>query len=250
MHGDDVNIGMARAEDVEDRMRVVREMAVRKAECLAGRAYRKAGSPDPRTTNRLTAYVSIAQAQSYAFTVRFGTAQMDMPFADQKDGVQAVIDSLIQGLEALERNDLASLKEMIPDDSYRRNFVSLAAQLRPDGHHVKEVGLTVMRGQKEEITALRTPPKLRTAEPTVPTPFQRRQPDIESANFTVTGTLWDGLKSNQQIRIRQDDGRMVSVLVREGLEDIVRNLFDRRVQASIRKDGKHLILDDILPERG
>lgn len=231
LHGNSVAQGIAPMEEVEDRMHALRIMTERTAERRAGREYRKGNAAPQLIRESVRPFVSIARAASYAFTVQFGVEKRQLSLDFEGSPVEQVIDDLLAGLRMVDAGDDDGLIGLIPDESYRRNFTALAQQIAPDGDRIKQVGFTVIRGDKEVrvamVRATQEPAKVKDEGEG---PGERRKVKADP-HFRLEGVLLDGLGSSQHIVIRTDDGVDVKVRVQEGLEDTVRSYFNRSVVA-------------------
>ena len=148
---------------------------------------------------------------------------------------EKVIDDLFDCLDSFQRKDEERLKELIPDDTYRRNFVALAERLAPDGDRLKVVGLTVSRQGRERQVAL---VKTRPEEPI------RKKTSKETV--TITGELLVANSTKIQrkrIKIVAKDGSGHTLIVPDGMmADIIKPLWEDRVVATASKKGNVLRL--------
>ena len=94
-------------------------------------------------------YLSTPRAASFAVTFRIGLPQKQLGLPAMEHEIvlepERIVDELFDCLDSFQRKDDDRLKQLIPDVTYRRNFVALAERLAPDGDKVKVVGFTVSR---------------------------------------------------------------------------------------------------------
>jgi hypothetical protein len=151
-----------------------------------------------------------------------------------------VIDNLLDCLSAFNQNP-ETLQELIPDTTYRRNFVALAEKLAPDGDRIRLVGLTAQRpeGQKKVL--------LTRAEQEATSAVYIEKPRTDPPS-KVEGTLAvaNSKSKEKKIELKRDDGSWLTVVVPDGMmDDIVRPLWAERVQVIGVVRGKKLLLDRI-----
>ena len=137
------------------------------------------------------------------------------------------------------------LRERIPQEAYYRNFIGLAKNLAPDGVNVRQVGFTAFREGKEKRVSLTKPrDQMRLI-------YERKEElaKAEGGLRSITGVLLyaDARKSaRQNIQLIDDTGHSHNVIVPEGMmSDIVRPLWEERVQVTGYYKGKSIRLEDI-----
>ena len=121
-----------------------------------GQEFREGGGRRPKNlAGSLELYMSVPRPASFAVTLRLGqSTQMALPGVDLSTDT---MKSLLDGLSLINVGDFESLKESIPDDSYRINFMGLAERLAPDGREIRTVGFTSASSEGERVVALSTP---------------------------------------------------------------------------------------------
>ena len=136
--------GMAQSDQVVGRVEVSEKLIFRTIERKLGRPFREAGPAGKEITRNFELYISVPRAGSFAMTLRLGLPQKQLVLPIiERDILQRpgeIIDTLLECLESFD-NDQKGLEDLIPDPTYRRNFVALARKLAPDGDRVKVVGL-------------------------------------------------------------------------------------------------------------
>jgi len=201
-------------------------MLERTSRRLAGVAYQRRmarGSPSaPFTT-----IISAPRAGSFAVTVELA------PRSDQPQSLfvsgEDVIDQVVDGVRAVQNQELGELRSRIADERYYVNFVSLAQQLAPDGEKVTMVGLTSSKGAVSF-----TKPKTTIEVPTV-REVVGPVADQNDLSTTVRGVLDEAsARGSEKVGLTTTDGRTFDLSVREGMDDIVRNHFNRQVEVRVR----------------
>ena len=146
-----------------------------------------------------------------------------------------MIDDLLACLESFGANDEDRLKELIPDATYRRNFIGLAERLAPDGEQVRVVGLTVLREGEERRVSLVKEPR---------DPPARRTADKSSSDIVGRLLFADGTSDRKHIKIIDEHGESHTLIVPEGMmADIVKPLWEDVVKVYVVKRGKSNHLD-------
>ena len=129
------------------------------------------------------------------------------------------------------------LKELIPDETYRRNFIGLAERLAPDGEQVKVVGLTLLRHGEERRVAL------------IKKHFEQKAARIsDETSSVIVGRLLfaNATSGRKKIKIVDDEGIAHSLIVPEGMmADIVKPLWEDLVRVHGKKRGNNIHLEHI-----
>ncbi len=242
--GNGIGLGVVESSDFFERAEKTRTLVMRTAERKQHRPFRESGPVSKNIRESMPVFISTPRPGSFAVSFRLGVikAQSELPGTSL---AKEVVDDLIDSLEFFAKNDLTGLSGKIQDESYLRNFVSLADALLPDGENVKTVGFTAFRFGKERSVALT---RTRIA---YGTPFELQKIEAEpvkDATVTVSGILKfaDDTKEEKKIKIVEDSGKTYSVSVPEGmLTDIVKPLWNDRVTVTGLKKGKTIQMNRI-----
>lgn len=161
LSGPGVDRGLVQYNEMSSRVEIVTRMVTRTAERMQGRDFRTSG----RSHNMVNyqPYLSIARAQSYAFTLRFAkpaNTQMSIPGFE----TSAVVPNLLRYVSLIESRNIDSIRAEIRNINYLSNFIALAKELAPDGRSISTVGFSYdgpdgiidcpLRTTKSEITRL------------------------------------------------------------------------------------------------
>jgi hypothetical protein len=150
--------GMAESNEFIDRVQISEKLLLRTIERKSGRPFRETGKAIKEISKGAELYVSIPRPASFAVTLRIGLPQkqLGLPTIDQEilNDPETIIDDLFDCLDSFQQKDETRLKQLIPDETYRRNFVALAERFGPDGDKVKVVGLTSTRQGHERRVAI------------------------------------------------------------------------------------------------
>jgi len=169
-------------------------------------------------------YLASPRAASFAVSVRIAVDQ-NVWLPGISPAIQ-LLDEVMTCLDLFNRSEEKRLKDQIPDPVYRRNFLSLAGKLAPDGRLVKAVGFTTFRDHNERHVQLTTPQHLVLKEP------EKLLEEGHEAMVVISGTLKyaNALKKEGEIKLTDDKGKHIMVKVPEGIADIVRPNFDKHVR--------------------
>ena len=221
--------GMAREDDVNERISTFKQLAVRTAERTKGRKFRTSGQPAKDIRDMCTSYLSTSRAASFAVTMRIGEKPEDT-LEQFQGGANALIEDIATNLSLANNGEVEELKKRIKEQTYLENFVSLAKEFAPDGERVNLVGLTFRKDGNDVPIQLTTPKvKYREVVSTISsevTEEKKKEEHIEKE--TLIGTLYHADSKSDFVRI-QIGGRTIKISVPEGLAEIVRKYFDTDV---------------------
>lgn len=238
--GNGVAHGMAREDDVNERISTFKQLAVRTAERTKGRKFRTNGQPAKDIRDICTSYLSVPRAASFAVTMRIGETT-EKTLESFQGGANALIEDIATNLTLVNRGDVHALKERIKDRSYLENFVSLAKEFAPDGERVNLVGLTFNKAGREVPVELTTPKiGYREVVASIAEVIDggKIREDIP-AREALVGTLFAADSNSDEVKLLVD-GKRIRIKVPEGLAEIVRKYFDMEVIVVV----SHSIGDD------
>lgn len=239
--GPHVGYGLIESNAFLSRGETVKKLLARTAERKSGLEFREHGTAPKAIVEQFEQYLSVPRAASFAVSIRFGGPERQLPLPGFTVAEQ-VIEEVVECLRLFHDGSVDELRQRVVDDAYRRNFTALARRLAPDGRRVTSVGFTALRRGKTSAVALDT----------VPSPIWT--PAKESGNGKVldlTGELKlaDSTKSKHNvIGLVDQEGKQHKIQVPSGmLADIVRPLWEERVQVTVQRKGQQLHLVEIGP---
>jgi len=233
--------GMAQSDEFVDRVQASEKLIFRTIERKLGKPFRETGRAIKEITQNFELYLSVPRAASFAVTLKVGLPQkqMGLPTIEQELLRQPdkIIDNLLDCLQTYDKKDEAKLQDLIPDETYRRNFVALADQLAPDGERVRVVGLTVARqGEERRVTFVKRQREERAA------PRVSDQAAVEAKGVL----LFASAKTKKNRITVVDQGVEHTFVVPEGMmADIVKPLWEETVIASGVRQGRDVYLRHI-----
>ncbi len=243
IEGNATGYGMALSDEVIERVQATEKLLLRTAERKMSRPFRETGRAISEISKNFEFYLSTPRAASFALTLRVGypQKQLNLPHMEQEPlrEPEKIIDDLLECVDAFQAGESKRLRSLIPDETYRRNFVALAERLAPDGDQVKVVGLTVMRGGRENRVAMvRRQPEERPSR----RPSERTQVEVVGRLLFANATSSD----RKKIKVVDDEGVQHLFIVPDGMMgDVVKPLWEERVVALGIQRGKTTMLESI-----
>lgn len=243
--GKGVGYGMAPTEIFTDRVIKTETLLFRTAERKQNKPYRDRGRRDKSIQDSVELYLSVPRAASFAVTFRVGQGGQlnlfDSSFEEQ------IIDELIDCLQLYVAGNNEDLKKRIPEESYYNNFIGLAGSIAPDGDEVNLVGFTSQRkGKTREVAIPVLKEKSRKVRAPVSVPHKEQENPIETIEIVGILKYADSRTEKDKIQIIDAGMKQHTLTVPTGMmSDIVKPLWDSKVEAVATKKGRMLILQDI-----
>ncbi len=153
----------------------------------------------------------------------------------------AVVANVVEGNDLVQRGDLGTVREKIPEDAYFVHFCATSRELAPDGENVDLVDVT--GGGRDVAFSV---PRSRVAN-------FRMSPAEGVANELISrtheGTIEQGARADKREIGLKIEGRkgLVKSKVREGLEDVVKRHFGDQVRITVSSVDDQLTLDTLDP---
>ena len=227
--GNGVGYGYAQTDEIVSRIVLFTNLAVRTAERLSNKSFRKSGPMAPEHKKMIeNSYMTPLKAASMAFRIKFGTP--NEPTLPGFSNYGAIIDDITSNIELLNDNRVDVLKERISDTAYFDNFLALTKGLAPDGDTVSQFGITSIKQGEERKTYLREN-REKIAETIRVSQAERgiSKNKIEKGSTqTVIGILKVANATTNTVEITTN-GIKVRMKVPDGLSDIVRSYWDEKV---------------------
>lgn len=244
LSGRGVGFGIIQSQYFLDRVDNLSKIFYRLGERKLNKPFREKGQPTQDIKNNYEVFLSPPRAASFAVTMKIGkpTDQQKLPGILDS---HLVIEEFIDLMNDLNIGNESAIKEKIPDETYRTNFIQLGKRLAPDGEDISLVGFTYKHlGIENQLKFTRTKHKID------PKSKMALASKIKSNSFVIDGILRfaDDIKDDQgKIKIvNQETGKPHLVHVPKGMmNDIVRPLWGMLVKANVTRKGDVLILDDI-----
>jgi len=240
--GQGVGLGVVSSAQFLQRVGDTSKLIYRIAERRRSLPFRETGRRRKAVSEDYELFVSVPRAASFAVTLKIGRPTDQERFPELVDTPE-IVDEFMDLMTMVDKADYEGIRDCIPDQAYRTNFLQLAKRLAPDGEDVGLVGFTSVRSGSERFVEV-TRPKARVVT-------TESLPDAEKPErVTVRGTLLfaDATRGDAgQIRIVEEGtGTVHQVKVPEGMmADIVKPLWECAVEISGVLEGKLIILDEI-----
>lgn len=217
LQGASVGFGMVTYEEFENRLKTTHTLVQRTAQRKIGVKYITSGAP-PKTARPFSTIITVPRPNSFAITIRLGLSQPNQLSLLVKPA--QVIDDIIKGVELINNGDEQGLREIIQDESYYRNFLSLIKDMAPDGERINMVGFT-SSNQAVGLTRLRSKIEL------VP---KIEKKDEQRKQVQISGILdYATARKRESLGITSDDGIEFTIVAQEGFEDLVHSYFKEHV---------------------
>lgn len=245
--GPAVSVGIIPSEHLITRLEDIRKLILRTILRMKGNPFRDAG-PIKSGAKEYDLFISVPRPASFAVSLKVSRPKPLPGFEQEIDYIKSsdIIDELMSCLDSFNRASDAELHDLIKEESYYRNFIGMAKKLAPDGDEIKQVGFTVQRKQQEKRVSLTRTRKQITSQDQSATGKEAKG---EGGFTTIIGRLLyaDARRgSKPNIRLIDDEGESHRIIVPEGMmSDIVRPLWEERVQVTGAYKRKTLYLEDI-----
>ncbi len=234
--GDEVGSGQIGYRAFQDRIHSLITMLDRTTRRFLGQAYQRGGKA-PEKLKPFIPLISTPRIGSFAVTIEL--AHRAKTTSSYFATGPSVIDEVVSGVQLVQSGDIDRLGSRINDESYFVNFLSLAQTLAPDGESVTMVGLTSPR---QDVSFTREKSEVSVLLPLqVPVSAPKAEPPR-----TITGVLDEAsARGNGRIGFTTETGDQLTLQVREGMDDLVRTFFNRRVRISTSQQGSSRTIDNI-----
>jgi hypothetical protein len=194
-------------------------------------------------------FLQAVRAQSFAITVRIGKPSETI-LPGFEDSIQStdVIKEVFDCIEIINNRDDEIIKQRIPDPAYYNNFIGLMDNIAPDGEDVRTVGFTTTeKGFQRKVAFIRKQDEISDIHKLI---IDKLTPLKKGKFLSRTGRLLfaDELQSlggNGTIKLLGDDNKKYTIIVPEGMDDIVSQLWGQTVLVSGNQLGNRLYLQSI-----
>lgn len=258
LSGQDVGFGVVTSDEFLSRVTDSSKLIQRIVERKNNRPFRESGPPIKNLTESYKLFLSTPRAASFSVTMKLGrpTGQPSLPGIPhpKTSETNEIIDEFMDLVELANNLRISEIQERIPDPAYRRNFLSLAKKIAPDGERIRQVGFTTYRSGVERFAEI-TKPASELPIPAETDSLIVPSKQIATEPATIQGRLLyaDSTKSNNdKIKLIDLEGKEHNVKVPQGMmNDIVRPMWNLPIRIKgVRKNvgrGSYIELQDIEP---
>lgn len=232
--GSAIGPGMAQKDEVIKRIERMATILYRTAQRTRNQSYTE---KVPRGIKKdFEIEMSMAEAASFAigFRISYRKEQLALPGMSWPE---QVIDELMTCIDLWQNQNKTGLRARFQEEAYLVSFLGLSQSIAPDGDKVNYVGFTASKGGRERWVSLTKSAKdmEKLTASLVPPPKIERT--------SVRGRLlWaDSTTRENRLRVVDESGKKQLIVVREGMGDIVRTLWEEEVIVTGDFDGKQII---------
>jgi hypothetical protein len=235
--GTEVGLGMARTEEVLNRIETATTLVYRTAQRTRGDCYRD--KVPRRLKDELQTHISVPRAASFA--VSFRISHVSEGPQQSLAGVswpEQIIDEVMTCMTLMQTGDTEGLKHRLRDEAYLNNFLGLSRLIAPDGERVRLVGFTAIKdGSERRVVLEKSQEYVRKLTEAVVPPTKKEQVTVKGRLLWADATR--PMKGNR-LRVVDSAEKQHRIVVREGLGDIVRSLWEEEVTVTGEFDGKEI----------
>lgn len=230
-----VSYGQAMWSDFVPRLDSVRKMLRHMWDFATGREHDEMGDSH---SEGISIVIGTPVPASMAVTMKIGAPAQEM-LAGVANTDEVIAKTLLS-IKAVNESHESELARLIPDDTYRRNFMNLVKGVAPDGKRVAQVGFTgVISGQELQVPLRRTRASFESST--------RIKAEVQHKSVEGRLLFADGVrKRGHLIKIIDKDDIPQQVVVPSGMmDDIVRPLWNEEVKATCIEKGETVTLESI-----
>ncbi|MCW5198404.1 hypothetical protein VU06_01490 [Desulfobulbus sp. F3] len=244
--GKGIGYGMAKPDSVFGKINTFEKLTYRTAERKLRKPFRNSYHIPDNIKKGFQPYLSVPRASSFAFTIRIGGQLNRHDDRLERFGSPIdVIEDIVTNIGFINLSDYGSLRESIKDETYLSNFINLSRELAPDGKEINLVGLTIFKkGEKKDVqlTKVRGDIHCEILE-------DNKNEECEQKKIFLPGRLYAANEEQKNIRLKVKGDGNYSVVVDDGLSDIVKEYFGKQVKINgIKIKDKTVKLTSIDPD--
>lgn len=233
LDGKNISYGSMPYSEFVKRIHAMNSLFDRTTQWMMKKPYQKVGRVSSKY-KPYTPYISAPIQGSFAVIFKLVVPKEQQMYLDVT--ASKLIDEIIKGFELINSGSDEELKKHINDDAYYANFVYSSRMIAPDGDGIELVGLSSksknvnMTKSSKEIDILSEIEK----EEEIQEPIKLRG----VLDYAISRT-------NDTIGLTADNGTTYNILVRKGMDDLVRSYYLQFVTIRVTRIGEKLYLDDI-----
>lgn len=226
----------------------IQAVLYRTVEMLLSVPFRRRGGPSSDVQSMFRPWLFQAPAGSYQFTVRMQEPLQQQLWEVGRPKVERVTETFFRVLRAASTNPEEDLPRVVPDDQYRKAFLSLSRGLAPSGDtferlEVRSAAMPIEQAVSFELTARRG---LNLAL----RQFQPPDKSTDEKEVVIKGVLrglqldrdWLEITTDESLRDSSETLRIWDAT--EVLDDVIGPLVNRKViVTAIRRGSKYLYRD-------
>jgi len=253
LRGAQIGSGTAPLDLVLQKGADLKSYTVRAAEFRGNFPFRRRGAPPAAVSEALLARATQPVASSYRFAIRFvEPAQLDLlqPPRIKAEEVSDTIFSFFRLVTAGTQDSVERLRQLVPDDDYRKAMLKLARNVVPTETGLSEIEITRSRGTARGGAALERFALRRDSKFALNAAIEFERPKPKSKPRSYVGVLRALHLDKRWLEIQTKDGGVIHwTTPADVLDDVVGPMVNRLVRIRGHVDVKggkdHFCLDDI-----
>lgn len=237
--GNAIGYGIADKDEVFRRVEVLQTIFIRNTERRMQIPFRQRGRPLPVVSREVQLFLATPRAASFGMTIKLGS---DQGVLDGMSDVTSMVQNTLLALDAFNSENDSVLRDIIPEEVYRSNFVRQAQELLPDGRRVKAVHLAADSTSRRKVVSL-----TRKKRATHNADAHREGKVSESKSiYFLTGEIlaMDSRAKDEYIAVVSDHGTERVYVPSEAM-DTIATYYKDRARVKVRKSGGRLVFEDI-----
>lgn len=240
MEGKFINSGMMPYIEFGKKLDSFTKIIHRSTQYLTGKEYKP--TRIPKKDILITPYISVPQYGSFAVDIKFVVPSGTQLRLDVT--TENIIDHIMNAFDLLNNDKIDMLKSFYKQqDAYFTNFISLSKDIAPDGEIIKRLGLSTKR---KTINFSRNQNEIKTIKSEMKKAIEMEEQKKEYIKVEGILNYADSrYEGKETIMLLTDQGEERKIIVKEGMEDVVRNNYKLRVRVEGESDGKDIYLDEI-----
>ena len=244
--GEEVGSGQVLWSEFRRRGEAIAQLVERTASRLLGEPFR----PRSGWSAPFQPFITSPRPGSFATTVTLGYRPGQMQMLTTAD---EVIDAVAEGIQLLEAKEFEVFQARFKEPAYLRHFVSQAKELAPDGSRITQVALTTPRRRVSMERPRSESPVISGGDDFLALSL----PEVKLLQITTStrpprptnlrGVLKNAFLDDSRIQFEPQEGRRLSLWIRDGMIDVVRSHFGGVLDLTIEYEGRRAYLVELSP---
>jgi len=232
-------VGGAPLDLIVDKVQAIQNLFYRTIELLFDQPHRRRGSPSREIQDLCRPWLFQAPPGSYQFSVAV-QERRERDFFKEHISSEDVADKFLDILAATSDENLSTLAEIVPDDSYRSTFLKLSRNLAPTGKALDQVEFRrVGDSRRVALTPI--------SRSTINTNLKQKKGQSPSSDtVAMKGTLRAVDLNKNWLDVTVDGETLHVIQLRDTVDDVIGPMVNRPVTITVKRTAKgKLLFEDI-----